>query len=292
MSKFPPCMTRDSTGRNSGTFRDIQKDLFGIHSMLELSGFGMFSSTPKGTRWFHIVISHLFNMTIHESIPKLKHGFVPCLLVHLTLFIGDCFFDNLLLIQMTSNRLPVTFLKVSNHMLLSQNLPEISKKVLDKDGRRFLISQVHSFRIHGSKKGSCFFFDWTEGDGLAVIEHLDAMGVVGFGKCHTCVFHSVPLGTRFRFFGIPPQKGLHGMRHSFRLIHFLHDRFLDFVVAFALFLFHLFLFWHGTTRLFQITVMLMLILLVLDARTLLGVGTSIQRRISTGRGTGRLLGRR
>ena len=58
---------------------------------------------------------------------------------------------------------------------------------------------------------SRFFLFGCQIDRLAVVEHLDTVWDVGFREGHTRMLHRPPLTTLRWFFGIPPQKGLHGV---------------------------------------------------------------------------------
>ena len=72
----------------------------------------MFSTTTKGSRRFHVVVAHLFDVPIDNGIAKPKQNLVSVVLVSFSLLVGDRLFNNFLFIQMASDRLKVALFEI------------------------------------------------------------------------------------------------------------------------------------------------------------------------------------
>ena len=103
---------------------------------------------------YHVEISNLFKVPIHNGISKLEHDFVSVFLIGFLLLVRDGLSDDLLLIQVLANGLKVAFLKALDDVPFSKDGFEISKKVLDENLCCFGVSEMHTVGVHGSKE-SC-----------------------------------------------------------------------------------------------------------------------------------------
>lgn len=101
---------------------------------------------------YHVVVSNLFQMTIHNGITKLVHCLIPIFFVCLSFFIGNGLADDLLFVQVSANGFKVALFEFLDNVATPQDCFEIGKEVLDKNLGRLGISQVHSVWIHGGEK--------------------------------------------------------------------------------------------------------------------------------------------
>jgi len=72
-------------------------------------------------------------VAVDDRVPVPEQGLVPVLLVGLPLLVGDRLLDDLLLVQVPSDRFEITLFKVFDDVLLPQNGSEVCEEVLDED---------------------------------------------------------------------------------------------------------------------------------------------------------------
>ena len=101
---------------------------------------------------YHVVISNLFQMIIHNGKSILVHGLISIFLVGLAFFVRNGLANNLLFVQVLANGFKVALFEILNDMTTSQDGLEVSKEILDENLGRLGVSQVHSFGIHGRKE--------------------------------------------------------------------------------------------------------------------------------------------
>ena len=152
MANVSPCMPGNIAPRNCGAFRKVEGDLFGCYPRLELSHLWMFPAPPKGTGWFHVVVSNLLYVPVYLCISELEHGLVAIIFVGLAFLVGNSLSDDLLLLQVFPNGCKVAFFKVLDYMTSAKSRFKICKEIFDKDLSRLWIPQVHSIGIHRGKK--------------------------------------------------------------------------------------------------------------------------------------------
>mmetsp|Transcript_20597 Transcript_20597/g.44740 ORF Transcript_20597/g.44740 Transcript_20597/m.44740 type:complete len:384 (-) Transcript_20597:535-1686(-) len=182
----------------------VDHDLFGEDALFEFAHFGMFSSSAEGAGGFHIVIPHLLQMAIHQSIPKLEHGRILHILIHLSFRIRNRLLDQLLLVQMFPNELKVALVKFLNNVFFAEDGAKVGKEIFDKDWGCFGISEVHSFGIHAGEEGGGLLLHRIQIHLLPIIQQFHTMRLIHFRKAHPRMLHLNPLTSLWRILGIPP----------------------------------------------------------------------------------------
>mmetsp|Transcript_25435 Transcript_25435/g.48546 ORF Transcript_25435/g.48546 Transcript_25435/m.48546 type:complete len:394 (-) Transcript_25435:317-1498(-) len=194
-----------------GAFGDVDHDLLGGDALFEFAHFGMFPTSAEGAGGFHIIIPHLLQMTIHQTIPVLKHGRILHILIHLPFRIRNRLPHQFLFLQMFPYGFEVALFEILDHVLFAEGESEVGHEVFDEDGCCLWISEMHSFGIRGGEEGGGLFLQRSQNNLLPIIQHIHPMRFIRFRKRHTGMFHLHPLTTLWRVFGIPPQVRLHGV---------------------------------------------------------------------------------
>mmetsp|Transcript_21271 Transcript_21271/g.44375 ORF Transcript_21271/g.44375 Transcript_21271/m.44375 type:complete len:510 (+) Transcript_21271:943-2472(+) len=216
-----------------GAFGDVDHDLFGGDALFQFAHFGMFPASAEGAGGFHIVIPHLLQMTIDQTVPVLEHGRILHILIDLPFRIRNRLPHQFLFLQVFPYGFEVALFEILDHVFFAEDESEVGHEVFDEDGCRLWISEMHSFGIHGGEEGGGLLLQRSQSNLLPIVQHIHPMRFVRFRKRHARMLHLHPLTTLGRILGIPPQVRLHGVRdslgafHLFETLFLLRGRFFD-----------------------------------------------------------------
>jgi hypothetical protein len=156
---------------DGSAFTEIQGDLFGRVARLQSAHFGMDAPSAEGARRFHIEISHALQMTVHHGAAVLERGLARVFHDRLAFLIGYRIAPTILFFQMGPNGRKVALFKLLYNVLLAENGPKASRKVLYEDLGRGRIAQMHAVRIGaGGHKCRRFLLLRRQHNGLFIVQ--------------------------------------------------------------------------------------------------------------------------
>jgi hypothetical protein len=120
----------------------------------------MYSERQKGVA-YHVVVSNSLDVSIHDGKAKLEQGLIPIFLVGLALVVRDGLANDLLFVEIPSDRFKVALCEILDHVFFSQNYFKVGKEVLDENLARLWVSQMHTIWIHGCKESGSVC-GWTK----------------------------------------------------------------------------------------------------------------------------------
>mmetsp|Transcript_10562 Transcript_10562/g.23228 ORF Transcript_10562/g.23228 Transcript_10562/m.23228 type:complete len:342 (+) Transcript_10562:1134-2159(+) len=218
MTDLSPRMARHTAHWHRCILRYINHDLLRFHALLQFAHLGVFPPSSERTRRFHIVIPHLLQMTIHQSITELEQRFILTILIHLPLLIGNRLTNQLLLIEVSLDGTKVTLFKVFDDMVFTEDGTKVGEEVFDEDGGGFGVAEVHSVGVHCGEEAGSLLFRRPQLNLRPIIQHLDPMRHISLRKRHPRMLHLDPLASIGRIISIPPLIGLHAVGDAFYFV--------------------------------------------------------------------------